>query len=109
MLDWLARNREWVFSGIGVIAVLALARAAIYLFRHLKLGRAGRRRPRVNSVSLVFLKPIAPYNAGEIAGFDRSRAERYVAAGVARFHRRRDPLYAWWRALVRLGGSQHLQ
>ena len=40
VLDWLRDNREWVFSGVGVAAILLLIRIGKYIWRH-------RRPPKV--------------------------------------------------------------
>lgn len=105
MIEWLVENKQWVFSGIGVLLLSAGWKGAMYLRRRRTAASAARLRRRHSLVPVVFLKHSPPYNVGECAGFERSHAERFVVTGAARYHRRSDRLYAWWRALIRLGGN----
>src|SRR5437899_880776 len=96
VIEWLLKNSPWIFQGIRFLSYTG--KALIKLWR----WRIGRSVP--SKVPVVLLKNLPPLNAGETGGYLTSKADKLVTTGHARYSRRRDRLYAWCRAIVRLGG-----
>jgi len=115
LLNWWPHIRQgllnaWIFFGQATVlpewALLSLLSLLALILIWLGAGRSFFFWRTHRLVPVIFLKPSPPYNVGEVAGFQRPQAERFIVTGMARYYRRRDRLYAWWRALIRLGGSQ---
>lgn len=80
----------WVLTGAMIVVSIDLAlRGLVRVSRRIRKGPA--------KVSVELLRKAPPLNRGEVAGFERSKADALVESGAAIYNTRRRRLHRWLR------------